>query len=118
MRAIRGAVCLQHDDADEMQDAVGELLQAILERNAITPDDVISVLFTSTPDLHCAFPAAAAREVGFTDVPLICAQEIDVKGALERVVRVMLHVDLDRPRSEIVPVYLRGAEVLRPDTQS
>lgn len=111
-------MCLQHDDADEMQDAVGELLQAILERNAITPDDVISVLFTSTPDLHCAFPAAAAREVGFTDVPLICAQEIDVKDALERVVRVMLHVDLDRPRSEIVHVYLRGAEVLRPDTQS
>jgi len=118
MRAIRGAVCLQQDDADEMREAVGELLEAILERNAITPDDVISVLFTNTPDLRCAFPAKAAREVGFTDVPLMCAQEIDVQGALKRVVRVMLHVDTDRPRSEIAHVYLRGAEALRPDTQS
>ena len=118
MRAIRGAVCLQQDDADEMQEAVGELLEVILERNAITPADVISVLFTNTPDLHCAFPAKAARNVGFTEVPLMCAQEIDVEGALERVVRVMLHVDTDRPRSEITHVYLRGAEVLRPDTQS
>lgn len=108
---------MQRDDADEMQEAVGELLGMILERNAITPDDVISVLFTNTPDLRCAFPAKAAREVGFTDVPLMCAQEINVEGALERVVRVMLHVDTDRPRTEIVHVYLRGAEVLRPDTQ-
>ena len=109
---------MQRDDADEMQEAVGELLEVILERNAITTDDVISVLFTNSPDLHCAFPAKAAREVGFTDVPLMCAQEIDVEGALERVVRVMLHVDIDRPRNEVVHVYLRGAEVLRPDTQS
>ncbi len=109
---------MQRDDADEMQEAVGELLEVILERNAITTDDVISVLFTNSPDLHCAVPAKAAREVGFTDVPLMCAQEIDVEGALERVVRVMLHVDIDRPRNEVVHVYLRGAEVLRPDTQS
>ncbi len=109
---------MQRDDADEMREAVGELLEVILQRNGITPDDVISVLFTNTPDLHCAFPAKAAREVGFTDVPLMCAQEIDVAGALERVVRVMLHVDTDIPRSQIVHVYLRGAEVLRPDTQS
>lgn len=111
-------MCLQEDNADEMREAVGELLEVILERNGVTPDDVISVLFTNTPDLHCAFPAKAAREVGFTDVPLMCAQEIDVHGALERVVRVLLHVDTDRPRSEIFHVYLRGAEVLRPDTQS
>ena len=109
---------MRQDDADEMQDAVGELLQIILERNAITPEDVVSVLFTNTPDLHCAFPAKAAREVGFTEVPLMCAQEIDVEGALERVVRVMLHVDIDRPRREITHVYIRGAEVLRPDTQA
>lgn len=109
---------MQQDDADEMRLAVGELLEAILERNEITPDEVVSVMFTNTPDLHCAFPAKAAREVGFSDVPLMCAQEIDVEGALERVVRVMLHVDVDRPRSEMVHVYLRGAEVLRPDTQS
>ncbi|MDD2858803.1 MAG: chorismate mutase [Candidatus Nanopelagicales bacterium] len=118
MRAIRGAVCLQRDDAVEMLDAVGEMLTAILERNAITTDDLVSVLFTCTPDLHSGFPAAAARVHGFSDVPLMCAQEIDVVGALERCVRVMIHADIDRPREEIKHVYIRGAEVLRPDVKS
>jgi len=98
-----------------MREAVGELLAAMLERNGITTDAVVSVLFTATPDLVSAFPAAGAREVGFGDVPLICAQEIDVTGALPRVVRIMMHVDLDRPRQAVQHVYLRGAEVLRQD---
>lgn len=118
MRAIRGAVCLQRDDPAEMLDAVGEMLTAILERNAITTDVIVSALFTCTPDLHSGFPAAAARAHGFSDVPLMCAQELDVPGALERTVRVLLHVDIDRPRAEIKHVYLRGAEVLRPDVAS
>ncbi len=115
MRAIRGATCLSRDDSDEMREVVAELLGAMLERNAVTLDEVVSVLLTSTPDLHAAFPAAGARAAGFTDVPLICAQEIDVTGALPRVVRVMMHVDIDRPRAGITHVYLRGAEVLRSD---
>jgi chorismate mutase len=86
-----------------------------MSRNDIAPDDLISVLFTATPDLHSAFPAAAARGVGLADVPLICAQEIDVIGAMKRVVRVMVQVQTLKSRSEIKHVYLRGAEALRQD---
>jgi chorismate mutase len=115
VRAIRGATCLQHDDAAEMADAVTELLSELISRNAVSTDDLISVLFTSTPDLHSAFPAAAARGVGLADVPLICAQEIDVTGAMEKVVRVMMHVQTSKARADIKHVYLRGAEALRQD---
>jgi len=115
MRAIRGATCLQQDDASEMAAAVTELLTELMSRNDIAPDDLISVLFTATPDLHSAFPAAAARGVGLADVPLICAQEIDVTGAMERVVRVMVQVQTHKSRAEIKHVYLRGAEALRQD---
>ena len=115
IRAIRGATCLQLDDATEMADAVTELLLEVLSRNSIECEDLISVLFTATPDLHSAFPAAAARGVGLADVPLICAQEIDVVGAMEKVVRVMLQVQTSKSRSEIKHVYLRGAEALRQD---
>ena len=115
IRAIRGATCLERDDAAEMAEAVTELLLEVMLRNSIASDDLISVLFTSTPDLHSAFPAAAARGVGLSDVPLICAQEIDVAGAMERVVRVMVQAQTSRARSEIKHVYLRGAEALRQD---
>jgi chorismate mutase len=98
-----------------MADAVVELVSQILERNSLSTDDLISVVFTSTPDLRSAFPAAAARTLGIGDVPLLCAQELDVEGALPRVVRVLAHATLDRPRREVVHVYLRGAEVLRQD---
>lgn len=115
MRAVRGATCLSANDAEEMREAVVELLSAMLARNAIDMDDLVSVLLTSTPDLTCAFPAAYARDMGMLDVPLICAQEIDVDGALPLVVRVMMHAEIDTPRSEIQHVYLRGAEALRRD---
>lgn len=115
VRAIRGATCLTADDKDEMSTAVAELLVEMLDRNGITQSDVISVLLTSTPDLVCAFPASAARNVGFSEVPLICAQEIDVEGALERTVRVMMHVETDTRRSQIEHVFVRGAQVLRED---
>ena len=115
MRAIRGAVCLAADDPAEMRDAVGELLVAMLERNGVVTDDVVSVILTSTQDLTSAFPAAGARLVGFAEVPLLCAQEIDVAGALERVVRILMHVDTATPRPQIQHVYLRGAVVLRAD---
>ena len=82
---------------------------------ALAADDLVSILFTATPDLHCAFPAAAARELGLVDVPLICAQELDIAGALPRAVRALVHAETDLPRDEIAHVYLRGAEVLRQD---
>jgi chorismate mutase len=115
VRAIRGATRLGADDPEEMSEAVVELVTAMLERNDVDRADLISALFTATPDLVSMFPAAAARGLGLGDVPLICAQEIDVAGALTRVVRVMAHVETDRPRSQIAHVYLRGAEVLRQD---
>ncbi len=115
MRGLRGATQLTADDPAEMTEAVVELVGEIMRRNHIGTDDLVSVIFTSTPDLRSAFPAAAARTLGIGDVPLLCAQELDVEGALPRVVRVLAHVQLDVPRHEVVHVYLRGAEVLRQD---
>jgi chorismate mutase len=115
LRGVRGAVLLSADDAAEMTEAVVELLTEMMERNRLTHDDLVSILFTSTPDLHCAFPAAAARTLLLGDVPLMCAQELDVVGAPERVVRILAHVESDLPRSDVVHVYLRGAEILRQD---
>ena len=117
VRGVRGATCLAHDERDKMSAAVVELLLAMLERNALTEADLISVLFTATPDLTCMFPAAAAREAGLADVPLICATEIDVDGALPRTVRILMHVETSRARADVTHVYLRGAEVLRQDLQ-
>jgi len=115
LRGIRGATCLSADDKAEMIEAVAELLTEMMSRNDLTSDDLISVVLTGTPDLTCAFPAVAARSMGLVDVPLLCAQEMDVEGALARVVRVLMHADTERPRVEIAHVYLRGAEVLRTD---
>lgn len=115
VRAVRGATHLNADDADEMRAAVVELLSAMLTRNSLTTDDLISVLLTSTHDLVSTFPASAARSLDLSDVPLICAQEIDVAGAMPRVVRVLAHVETSLPRREVTHVYLRGAEVLRAD---
>jgi chorismate mutase len=105
-------------DADERElilEGTTELVSEVMARNDLTPDDVISVLFTVTPDLTAEFPALAARKLGFHDVPLICATEIPVPGAMPRVVRLMAHVETDRPRSAIQHVYLRGAAALRLD---
>lgn len=117
VRAVRGAVQLERDEAGHMDEQVGALLTAILERNALTADDLISVWFTATPDLHSDFPAAAARKLGagFADVPLICAQELDIEGAMPRVVRVLAHIETDRPRADIAHVYLGAAAALRKD---
>ena len=98
-----------------MADAVTELLSEILVRNEVSLDELVSIFFTATPDLHSAFPAAAARGIGLADVPLMCAQELGITGAMEKVIRVMLHVQTNTPRNEIKHVYLRGAEALRKD---
>jgi chorismate mutase len=95
--------------------SVAELISAILERNSLSVDDLISIVFTATPDLHCEFPAVGARDIGITDVPLLCAQEIDVAGAMPRVIRILAHAQTDRSKSEIQHVYLRGAVALRKD---
>ena len=115
VRAVRGATQLHADDRDEMVAAVVELVTEVLTRNGLTSDQLISIIFTSTSDLTVEFPAAAARTLGIGDVPLLCAQELAVGGALPRVVRLMAHVETPLDRAALQHVYLRGAEVLRQD---
>jgi chorismate mutase len=97
-------------------EAVGELIKEMLAVNQVAPDDVISVILTSTPDLISCYPATAARLAGLHDVPLLSATEVAVPDAMPRVVRVMAHVESDIPRAKVEHVYLRGTESLRQDT--
>jgi chorismate mutase len=115
VRAIRGATRLSSDSMTEMLAVVAELLREMMAANELESDDLISLLFTATPDISSGFPAAAARAIGLTDVPLICAQELDVPWAMPLVVRVMMHVNTDRSRADISHPYLRGTESLRSD---
>ena len=115
VRAVRGAVQLDLDEREHLLDSTRELVTAVMAANALEADDLISVLFTCTPDLTSEFPAVAAREVGLGSVPLLCAVEIDVPRALPRVVRLLAHVETDRARDEVQHVYLRGAVALRRD---
>ena len=115
VRAVRGATTVEHDDAQDIATATRELLTSMLQANEIDVDDVISVLFTTSPDLTAAFPAAAARGIGFQTVPLMCASEIDVPGAKPLCIRVMMHAYSSRRRDEIRHVYLNDAQNLRDD---
>jgi len=115
VRAIRGATQVEADDREQILEATTELVTEVMRRNGLSTDDVISVIFTATPDLTAEFPALAARKLGFHEVPLLCATELDVPHALPRVIRLMAHVETDRPRSQIQHVYLRGAVALRLD---
>ena len=115
VRAVRGATQVDHNDRDELLEATAELVRAVLERNDLAPGDLISVIFTATPDLTADFPAYAARAMGITDVPFLCATEIAVPGAMQRVVRLLAHVETERGRDDIRHVYLRGAAALRTD---
>jgi chorismate mutase len=115
VRAIRGAIQIDADDRDQILSGTAELVRAVLDRNAVDPADLISIVFTATPDLTAEFPAYAARLMGFHDVPLLCTTEIAVPGSMPRVLRLLAHVESDRPRAEIHHVYLRGAAALRRD---
>ena len=115
MRAIRGAIQVPANTPTDIAAGVQELISAILEANSLTPHDVISVFFTSTVDLNAAFPAAACREMGFANVPLIGSVEVDVPGALGRTIRAMLHVETSATPDQISHVYLHGAAALRRD---
>ncbi|MEN9687781.1 MAG: hypothetical protein RL381_793 [Actinomycetota bacterium] len=115
VRAIRGATQVASNTAEAITQGTQELLLEMLTANNLTPDSVISVLLTSTPDLTATFPAAAARSVGFDSTPLICSVEIDVDGALSRTIRVMAHVESELTKAEISHIYLHGAKALRRD---
>lgn len=113
--AIRGATSVEKDDPRHIYDATRELLETIVERNWLELDEIISVWFTVTPDLTSAFPALAAREMGWVDIPLLCASEIPVAEAMPQVVRVLMEVELKAPRRLENHIYLREAVALRPD---
>lgn len=114
-RAIRGAVQVPANTAHDIAAGVKELIMAVLTANSLAPSDVISIFFTSTADLTAAFPAAACREIGFGNVPLIGSVEVDVPGALDRTVRAMLHVETEAASDQISHIYLHGAIALRRD---
>ncbi len=115
LRGLRGATTCSEDTPEAIAGAVVELLPRLMERNGLSHDDVVSVIFTTSPDLTSAFPATAARGIGFGDIPLLCASEIDVPGSMRRCVRVLMHVMSTRPRAEMHHVYLRDAQSLRDD---
>ncbi len=113
--AIRGAISVEADDPKQIAEATRELLTRIVERNWLETDEIVSAFFTSTPDLTSAFPALAARAMGWTDVPLLCATEIPVPGSMPRCLRTLLQVELRAPRPLDTHIYLRDAIRLRPD---
>jgi len=115
LRAIRGAIQVSANTAVDIAAGVQELIAAILKANELTPGEVISVFFTSTVDLDAAFPAAACREMGFANVPLIGSVEVAVPGALDKTIRAMLHVETSHTPEQITHIYLHGAASLRRD---
>ncbi len=115
-RGIRGAVTVDANTERAIMDATSELLDKMVRANSVDADDIAGVLFTVTPDLTACFPAEAGRRLsGWSQVPLLCAQEIPVPGALPRCVRVLMLVNTTKTAGEVQHVYLRGAEQLRPD---
>jgi len=115
VRAARGAIRVQRDASEVVLDATERLLRELLSSNDVEGDDIVSAFFTVTEDLRSAFPAVAARRLGLGRVPLLCAQEIPVEGSMPGVVRVLLQFHTARHASEVVHVYLDGAESLRDD---
>lgn len=113
--AVRGAITVDKDDMEEIRVRTAELLREILVRNDIHGKEIVSIIFTATPDLVSDFPAVAARDIGLSDVPLLCTQEIPVQGSISRCIRVLLHFNTNLERNAIRHVYLRKARQLRLD---
>ena len=116
LRALRGAITVDANEADAILSATEELVREMMERNSLKPEQMVSCIFTCTDDLDAEFPAVAARRLGLSSVPLLCAREIDVPDSLPRVIRLLLHCYAD-PDSEPRHVYLREAQSLRRDLQ-
>ena len=117
LHALRGATTVEANDREQILAATAELLEALLTRNDLTPQDLVNVIFTMTGDLNADFPAVAARGMGFDQVPLLCVREIDVPGALPRVIRVLVQYHADGAHNAR-HVYLREARALRADLES
>jgi chorismate mutase len=115
VRGIRGATVASENTEEAILSATKELLQEMVKANGVQAQDIAAVIFTATPDLDATFPAEAGRALGWVAVPLLCARELSVPHALRRCIRVLMLVNTTRSQEEIVHIYLRGAEVLRPD---
>ena len=115
LRGLRGATTVEADTVAQVTARSQELLRAIMERNELVEDDIVSIVFTATPDVTSMFPATAIREIGFGAVPLLCAAEIEVPGSMPHCIRVLLHVYTARSREDMHHVYLHGAQGLRDD---
>jgi chorismate mutase len=115
VRAVRGAIQLDVDEREHVLSSTRELVSSVLAANSLGNEDIISIIFTATPDVCSEFPAVAARDLGLGDVPLMCAQELNIAGAMPRVIRLMAHVNTTLSRGQITHVYLRGAAALRRD---
>ena len=115
LRGLRGATTVDADTEEQVTERVQELVAEMLARNDVAHDDLVSVIFTATDDIHSMFPAAAARGVGLGDVPLLCARELDITGSMKLCIRVLMHVESGKSRSELHHVYLRGTRSLRDD---
>jgi len=115
VRALRGAITLDADSREQVIERTARLLQTMLERNGVEKADLISIVFTATDDIASEFPAAAAREIGISDVPLLCARELDVLSGVMLCVRVMMHFYTEKEASSLRHVYLEGAVPLRTD---
>ena len=115
MRGIRGAIDLRRNSGDEIRASTQELLRELVGENGIDPKDIAAALFTATPDLTADFPAHAARDLGWTEVPMMCNQELDVKGGMKRVIRILLLVNTTLPQDRIRHQYLGETSCLRPD---
>ena len=114
-RGIRGATTISVNEREEILTATRQLLALLIRRNGLEPKDVASAVFTTTPDIDAEFPALAARQLGWLDVPLLCSHEMTVPGGLERCVRVLIHWNTEKQQDEIEHVYVRDAKHLRPD---
>ncbi|MGE4271681.1 MAG: chorismate mutase [Desulfitobacterium sp.] len=115
VRGLRGAITVEENDPEHIREATHELINEIVRRNSLAPEDIISAIFTLTQDLDAAFPATFARQLGWDRVPMICLNEIPVPGSLPRCLRVLLHIETSLTQAEIQPVYLRDAINLRQD---
>lgn len=115
VRGIRGAITVKSNTAEDIGKATSELLEALVEANDLKKEDIASIFFTTTPDLNADFPASAAREMGWTLVPLLCAREIDVPNSMSRLIRVLIHVNTVKTQEQIKHRYLGDAAVLRTD---
>jgi chorismate mutase len=115
VRAVRGATQLEEDVREHLLERVAEMVLDVMASNDLQVDDFISVIFTATSDLVSEFPAYAARRLGFGEVPMVCARELEIEGSMARVVRMLAHIETDRPRADITHVYLHGAAALRRD---